>query len=156
MGRDEVRSATRAADSARACWKAPRRTATSASSAFETEDTIYQAVRAGAAGFLAKSAPRPEMIQAIHTVCRSKPSVSHETAIKVADRLHRPDLSPREIQVPEELVKGSSNKIIAGDPSISENTVELHVTRIMQKLGAKDRTHDASLALQRGILDRWF
>lgn len=54
----------------------------------------------------------------------------------------------------EQLVKGSSNKIIGSELNISDNTVKLHITRIMQKLGAKDRTHAASLALQRGILDR--
>ena len=111
-------------------------------------------MQAGAIGFLPKSAPRPELIQAIHTVGRGESAFSHEIAVKVADRLRRPDLTPREIQVIEDLVKGSSNKIIAGDLEISENTVKLHITRIMQKLGAKDRTHVASLALQRGIVDR--
>jgi two-component system NarL family response regulator len=122
-------------------------------SAFETEEIIYQAVQAGAVGFLPKSAPRPELIQAILTVSRGEPSFSHEIAVKVTDRLRRPDLTAREIQVVEQLVKGSSNKIIASELSISDNTVKLHITRIMQKLGAKDRTHAASLALQRGILD---
>lgn len=123
-------------------------------SAFETEETVYQAVQAGAVGFLPKSAPRPELIQAILTVSRGESSFSHEIAVKVADRLRRPDLTPREIEVVEELVKGNSNKIIATDLGISENTVKLHITRIMQKLEAKDRTHAASLALQRGIVDR--
>lgn len=123
-------------------------------SAFETEETIYQAVQAGAVGFLPKSAPRPELINAILTVSRGESAFSHEIAVKVAERLRRPDLTSREIEVVEELVKGNSNKIIASDLHISENTVKLHITRIMQKLGAKDRTHAASLALQRGIVDR--
>lgn len=123
-------------------------------SAFETEETIYQALQAGAVGFLPKSAPRPELINAILTVSRGESTFSHEVAGKVAARLRRPDLTAREIEVVEELVKGSSNKIIASDLRISENTVKLHITRIMQKLEAKDRTHAASLALQRGIVDR--
>lgn len=123
-------------------------------SAFETEEIIYQAVQAGAVGFLPKSAPRPELIQAILTVSRGESAFSHEVAVKVTDRLRRPDLTAREIQVIEQLVKGSSNKIIGSELNISDNTVKLHITRIMQKLGAKDRTHAASLALQRGILDR--
>lgn len=122
-------------------------------SAYDNEETIYRAVQTGAVGFLPKSAPRSDLIQAILKVNDGHSSFNHIIASKVANRLRRPDLTPREIEVMDALVKGNSNKIIASDLGISEHTVKLHITRIMHKLQANDRTHAVSLALQRGIVD---
>lgn len=122
-------------------------------SAFESEEVIYQALQAGAVGYLAKSSRRPELIGAIRMAALGKAAFSAETAAKLAVRLQRPGLSPRELEVVAELVEGNSNKEIAARLNISENTVKLHITHIMQKLRAKDRTHVASIALQQGLLD---
>lgn len=121
-------------------------------SAFESEEVIYQALQAGAVGYLTKSSRRPELIESIRLAAQGKSSFSGAIAAKLAMRMQRPGLSPRELEVVAELVRGNSNKEIATHLSISENTVKLHITHIMQKLRAKDRTHVASIALQRGLV----
>jgi DNA-binding NarL/FixJ family response regulator len=123
-------------------------------SAFESEETIFQAVHAGAVGYLPKSSRRPELIEAVKAASRGEAAFPPAMAAKLTDRLRRPELTPREIEVITELVRGNSNKEIATHLDISDNTVKLHITHIMQKLGAKDRTHAASIALQRGIVER--
>ncbi|PAW63110.1 MAG: DNA-binding response regulator [Verrucomicrobiia bacterium Tous-C4TDCM] len=122
-------------------------------SAFESEEVIYQALQAGAVGYLAKSSRRPELIGAVRLAAQGKAAFSADIAAKLASRIQRPSLSPRELEVVAELVKGNSNKEIATRLNISENTVKLHITHIMQKLRAKDRTHVASIALQQGLLE---
>ena len=121
-------------------------------SAFESEEVIYQALQAGAVGYLTKSSRRPELIESIRLAAQGKSAFSGEIAAKLALRMQRPSLSPRELDVVAELVEGNSNKEIATHLNISENTVKLHITHIMQKLSAKDRTHVASIALQRGLV----
>ena len=122
-------------------------------SAFESEEAVFQAVQAGAIGYLPKSARRSELIQAVVAAAEGEASLPSRIAAKLAARMQRPELTPRELQVAAELVRGCSNKEIATNLSISENTVKLHITHLMQKLRAKDRTHVASIALQRGLVD---
>lgn len=122
-------------------------------SAFESEETIYQAVQSGAVGYLSKSSRRPELVQAIRLAAQGKPAFSGSTINKLATRMQRPSLSPRELEVITELVQGNSNKEIASHLDISENTVKVHITHLLQKLRAKDRTHIASIALQMGLID---
>lgn len=122
-------------------------------SAFESEETIFQAVHAGAVGYLPKSSRRPELIDSVMAASRGEAAFPAAIAARLTNRLRRPELTPREIEVVAELVRGNSNKEIATHLDISDNTVKLHITHIMQKLGAKDRTHAASLALQLGIID---
>lgn len=122
-------------------------------SAFESEEIIYQALQAGAVGYLAKSSRRPELIGAVRMAAAGKAAFSADIAAKLASRIQRPSLSPRELDVVAALVKGNSNKEIATLLDISENTVKLHITHIMQKLRAKDRTHVASIALQQGLVE---
>ncbi len=121
-------------------------------SAFESEEIIFLSVQAGAAGYLAKSSRRPELIQAVRSVGAGESLYSASMAAKLLQRMQRPELSPRELDVIAELVKGNSNKEIGTLLGISENTVKIHITHIMAKLRAKDRTHVASLAIQKGIV----
>lgn len=122
-------------------------------SAFESEETIFQAVQSGAIGYLSKSSRRPELVQAIRLAAQGKPAFSGSTVNKLATRMQRPSLSRRELEVISELVQGNSNKEIASHLEISENTVKVHITHLLQKLRAKDRTHIASIALQLGLID---
>ncbi len=122
-------------------------------SAFESEETIFQAVQSGAIGYLSKSSRRPELVQAIRLAAQGKPAFSGSTVNKLATRMQRPSLSRRELEVISELVQGNSNKEIASHLEISENTVKVHITHLLQKLKAKDRTHIASIALQLGLID---
>lgn len=121
-------------------------------SAFDDTEIIYQAMQSGAVGYLPKSSRRGELINAVHAVLRGENILPPGMASKLARRLARPSLSPRELEVVRELVCGNSNKEISSNLGISENTVKIHLARIMQKLDAKDRTHAASLALQRGLV----
>jgi DNA-binding NarL/FixJ family response regulator len=122
-------------------------------SAFDGEEMIFQAIQSGALGFIAKSSRRSEIIDAVRKASAGECAFSPEIAHKLASRIQRPELSAREIQIIEQLVLGNSNKEIASNLDISGNTVKAHLMHIMQKLHAKDRTHVASIALQRGIVD---
>jgi DNA-binding NarL/FixJ family response regulator len=122
-------------------------------SAFESEEIVFQTARSGAIGYLPKSTRRPELIQAVMSAASGHSVFAPNIAAKLAARLHHPELTPREIEVMGELVRGNSNKEIASHLSISDNTVKLHISHILQKLGAKDRTHAVSIALQRGIIE---
>jgi two-component system, NarL family, response regulator len=71
---------------------------------------------------------------------------------KLAARMERPNLSDREYEVLSLMAKGRNNKAIAAELNITENTVKFHVTNVMIKLGASDRTHAVVNALQQGII----
>ena len=122
-------------------------------SAFESEEAIYQALQAGAIGYLTKSSRRPELIDSIRLAARGESAFSSTVAPRLASRMQRPHLSLRELEVVADLTMGNSNKEIGTHLGISENTVKLHITHIMQKLRAKDRTHVASIALQQGLVE---
>jgi DNA-binding NarL/FixJ family response regulator len=122
-------------------------------SAFDSEEIIFQAIQAGALGYIAKSSRRSEIIDAVRKASAGDNAFSPEIAIKLAARIKRPELTQREIEIIKQLVRGNSNKEIASNLSISGNTVKAHLMHIMQKMHAKDRTHVASIALQRGLVD---
>ena len=68
---------------------------------------------------------------------------------------HTPDraLTPREIEVLQSIARGCSNKLVADRLGVREDTVKVHVTSILSKLGANDRTHAVTIAVQRGVFD---
>ena len=80
---------------------------------------------------------------------RIPPEIAAELAEHVADDA----LSPREVDVLVKVAKGTSNKIIAAELSVSEATVKSNITSILSKLGARDRTHAVTIAMRRGFLD---
>ena len=79
-------------------------------------------------------------------------AVPADVAQGLAERAYQSDLSPREYEVLELLVKGMSNKLIASELGLTEATVKTHLTHILEKLGVEDRTQAALAAVQRGIL----
>jgi DNA-binding NarL/FixJ family response regulator len=88
----------------------------------------------------------------IRAVSDGQRCVSAEIGTKLAARMDRPNLSDREQEVLALMAKGKSNKAIATELSITDNTVKCHVTNVMTKLGASDRTHAVVNALQQGII----
>jgi len=121
-------------------------------SVYKGEEDIHRAVRAGASGYLPKSAEPAELmtaIRAIHAGGRYFPAQIDAT---LAKRNARVELSEREKQVLDMLVKGRSNKEIAHGLGISENTVKVHTTRVFEKLGVADRLEAVTAAIQRGIV----
>ena len=116
------------------------------------EEEIYRALHAGARGYLVKSILREELLRAVREVHQGRHYVDPVVASHLAERrLHRA-LSAREVEVLRMVAKGLGNKEIASALSIAEVTVKLHVSHVLEKLGVKDRTQAATVALQRGII----
>ena len=111
--------------------------------------------RARAAGVLAdrtKDVLHDELLKAIRAVHAGQTYLPAAVAAALAAQLPRPDLSAREVQVLELIVRGLANKQIAYTLNIAEHTVKNHVKNILSKLGAQDRTQAATAAIQRGII----
>jgi two-component system NarL family response regulator len=121
-------------------------------SAFSGEEDVFRVVQAGAESYLLKNARRAEIVQAIRTLHSGGQYFPPEISAIFAARLRREELTAREKSVLVEIVKGSSNKEIGSLLEITESAVKLHVTHLLQKLQAKDRTHAATIAIQRGIV----
>jgi two-component system NarL family response regulator len=119
--------------------------------AYEGEEDIYQALQAGAKGYLMKDAFREQLLEAIRSVSAGQRYLPQMAANCLADRLQRMELTRREKDVLELIVQGQSNKQIAGDLCLSEGTVKGHVNGILTKLGVGDRTHATIVALKRGL-----
>ena len=112
-----------------------------------------RAFRAGASGYLLKSMVRKELVETIRSVHAGRKRIPSEIAIQMAEHQADDSLTEREIEVLRLVGSGNSNKIIADSLTISEETVKGHVRSILSKLGANDRTHAVTIALNRGIID---
>jgi DNA-binding NarL/FixJ family response regulator len=121
-------------------------------STFDGEEDIYRALQAGARSYVPKSASRDELLQIIRNVHDGKHSLPGPVAARLAERMLRRELTDREHEVLRLVVEGMTNKQIAVELHITEVTVKLHVSNILSKLGAQDRTHASTLAIQRGII----
>jgi DNA-binding NarL/FixJ family response regulator len=111
-----------------------------------------KALLAGASGYLLKNALRDELIASIRSVHAGKHRISSEVAQDLAEHFGDDMLSPREVDVLRGVATGLGNKDIARELSISAQTVKDHVSRIMSKLSASNRSHAISIALKRGII----
>jgi two-component system NarL family response regulator len=121
-------------------------------STHDGEEDIYRSLQAGARTYLLKTAARNELIDTIRAVHLGERSISPAVGARLAERMMHPELTAREIDVLQLVVKGQSNKEIASKLSIAEVTVKLHVGHILTKLSVNDRTQAATTALQRGIV----
>jgi DNA-binding NarL/FixJ family response regulator len=121
-------------------------------SVYKAEEDVHRAVQAGASAYLPKSSEPEELIEAIRTVHAGGRYFPAAIANVLAGRASRDPLSDREIEVLTMIVRGRSNKEIAGDLGISENTVKFHTTRIFEKLSVLDRVQAATAAIERGIV----
>jgi DNA-binding NarL/FixJ family response regulator len=121
-------------------------------SIYETDEDIYQGLRAGAKAYLLKDTPCQEILEVIRAVSQGERYVPAEIGTKLAARMERPNLSDREYEVLTLMAQGKSNKAISSELDISENTVKFHITNVMIKLGARDRTHAVVNALRQGII----
>ena len=119
---------------------------------YDTDEDIYQGLRAGARAYLLKDTPFEEIIEVIRTVHQGNRYVPSEIGEKLAARTERPILSDRELEILTEMATGKNNKAIAAALNISDNTVKFHVNNVLLKLGVRDRTSAVVTALRQGIL----
>ena len=119
---------------------------------FDGDEDIYRAVQAGAQSYLLKGVSFEELTDAIRTVHAGHRRLPAAVAERLAARLAGEELTAREVQVLELIVRGNSNKEIGAALSISEATVKSHINSLLSKLGVTDRTQAATTALQRGIV----
>ena len=119
---------------------------------YQGSEDVYRAVRSGAAGYLTKDASGQELIDAITTVHRDLRYLPRTALDRLAERTTVTDLTPRETEVLTCITQGRSNREIAEHLHISEKTVRIHVSAVLEKMGARDRTQATIFALQRGLV----
>jgi DNA-binding NarL/FixJ family response regulator len=119
---------------------------------FEGDVEIQRALEAGARGYLLKNMPPSELVQVIRQVHAGKKRVPPELAAQLAEHMSDDNLTPREVEVLQQVAGGNRNRDIAELLHISEETVKVHIKHIMDKLAAKDRTQAIAIAVRRGII----
>ena len=122
-------------------------------STFARDEEIQAALKAGALGYLQKSASRDALLAAIRSVARGELSLPPEIAQRLKDRLAEPEITPREREILTLVTRGNANKEIAATLGISEDTVKQHVSRILVKLKANDRAQATAEAIRRGLVN---
>jgi DNA-binding NarL/FixJ family response regulator len=120
---------------------------------YQGDAQALRALKAGASGYLLKSALRKEMMHAIRTVFAGRSSIPPEIAMQIAEHAAADALSEREIEVLRCVARGAANKEVAIRLQISEETVKVHMKHILEKLAATDRTQAVTIALRRGIIE---
>lgn len=119
---------------------------------FEGDVEMQRALAAGARGYMLKSAPLEELVQAIRKVHLGRKHLPEQVADSLAQHFGSDELTNREIQVLGRIAEGDRNRDIGECLDISEETVKAHIKRIMEKLGAKDRTQAVAIGVRRGII----
>ncbi|MGI5238177.1 response regulator [Dactylosporangium sp. CA-139066] len=131
---------------------------------FDLDDYVFEALRAGASGFLLKDAPAAELVNAVRVVAAGEgllaPSITRKLIEQFAARpravAHRPDrlrdLTPREVEVLRLIARGQSNAEIAESLVVAEQTVKTHVSRVLQKLDLRDRAQAVVFAYETGVV----
>lgn len=120
---------------------------------FRGDVQALRALKAGAAGYLLKSMLRKDLLDTIRTVHRGGKHIPPEISFEIATHASDDALSERELEVLRWVSEGCSNKLVAAQLTISEDTVKNHMRTILSKLGANDRTHAVTIAIRRGYLD---
>jgi two-component system NarL family response regulator len=121
-------------------------------SSYANEEEVYQAMQAGASGYVLKDVGRDELVGAIRHIYAGKEWIQSCIQPILAERGDQHQLTPRELEVLKLLVRGLTNREIAKVLGNSENTVRNHTIHIFSKLYVSDRAEAVSAALQRGIV----
>jgi DNA-binding NarL/FixJ family response regulator len=120
---------------------------------FPGDALCLRALKAGAQAYILKGNVRKDLLDTIRAVRSGKRLIHPEVAAELAGHATDDALTDREIEVLSLIAAGNSNKLIADQLTISEETVKGHVKSILSKLGANDRTHAVTLGLKRGIIE---
>jgi DNA-binding NarL/FixJ family response regulator len=129
---------------------------------FDREDYLFEALRAGASGFLLKNASPEDLVESVRIVARGDALLSPEVTRRVIARFTEPSgpkpvrrppqLTDREFEVLVQLARGASNAEIARELYLGETTVKTHVSRVLTKLDLRDRTHAVVYAYENGVV----
>ena len=119
---------------------------------YDGDEDIFQCLSQGAKGYLLKDAPRTEILSAIRAVSEDRPYTSSSVAAKALQRMAKPSLTQRELDVLQLVAQGRSNKDIARRLEITEGTAKTHVKAILTKLDAISRTEAVAVAHKRGLI----
>jgi DNA-binding NarL/FixJ family response regulator len=114
---------------------------------------VLRALKAGARAYILKTHVRRELLDTIRAVHAGQKRIPPEVAAELAEHAGENDLTAREIDVLRLVAGGNANKEIAAQLSIGEDTVKSHVTNILAKLHANDRTHAVTIGIKRGIIE---
>lgn len=114
---------------------------------------VMRALKAGAQGYILKGHVHRELLETIRAVHGGKKRIPPDIAEQLAEHAADDELTQREVEVLRLIAAGNSNKLIADQLSIGEATVKSHVTNILSKLGANDRSHAVTIGLKRGIIE---
>jgi len=118
----------------------------------EGDVEIHRALRAGARGYMLKRLPPKDLLEVIRQVHAGKTSIPSEVSAHLVEHMADEQLTSREVEVLRHVAEGNRNRDIAERLFISEETVKVHLKRIMVKLGAADRSEAIAIALRRGIM----
>ena len=119
---------------------------------FDTDEDIFRAIQSGAKSYLLKDTPDDELAMAIRSVHAGKQILSDKLARRLAERQQRPELTQREMDVLQMLIKGRSNREIGSALFLCEDTVKAHFKTLFAKLKVQDRTEAAISAIRQGIV----
>jgi len=119
---------------------------------YQSEEDIYRALKAGAQGYVLKDVPAEELVECIRAVASGKTWIPPGVGARLAKRVANKQLTIREMEVLRVMATGKSNKEIGAVFNISEATVKVHVSHILEKLKAAGRTEAISLAVKRGLV----
>ena len=120
---------------------------------YSGDTQVLRALKAGARGYILKGHVHKELLDAIRAVHAGKKRIPPEIAAELAEHATDDALTEREIEVLRLVAAGNANKQIADQLSIGEATVKSHVSNILSKLGANDRSHAVTIGLKRGIIE---
>ena len=119
---------------------------------FDLDEDIYRAIQSGAKSYLLKDTPDEQLAETIRAVYAGKQPLLPKVAERLAARRQRAEISQREMEVLQLLIKGRSNKEIGLALSVCEDTVKAHLKTLFAKLGVQDRTEAAISAIRHGIV----
>ena len=122
-------------------------------STYSGDVQVVRALKAGARAYLLKGNVNKELLATIRAVHAGQKRIPPEIAAQLAEHTGEHELTERELDVLRLIAAGNPNKEIAAQLELAEDTVKRHVTNILSKLGANDRTHAVTIGLKRGIIE---
>ena len=119
---------------------------------YDADEDIARALQAGAKAYILKDIAADDLIACVHAVLAGKTYLAPAAAAKLAERVTRVQLTPRELSALQLMADGKANKEIAADLGISERTVKTHLGHLFEKLGVTSRTEAVKVANRRGLV----